>query len=144
METKPKGDAGLLHALRAGFGIDQGFENGEYVAAVFDHAAEDIPQAGFPLGLAIPFGDHCRRNFNVPAELLHGMAAEKQAVEKGGLTLRVVEVVPGLFCLKDRDGKGRVWTCLHWHSSAKWAVYRKFWPRQVVLPPGCRYCVPSR
>ena len=85
----------LLHALGARFGVDQSFEDGEHVPAVFHHAGEDIAQRGFALGLAMPFEQHRGRNFDVAAKLFGGVSAQEQAVEEGRFPLRVVEVVLG-------------------------------------------------
>jgi hypothetical protein len=44
-------------------GADQGVKDGEDVAAVFEHAGENIAQLGFALGFAMPFGKYgARRN----------------------------------------------------------------------------------
>ena len=122
----------LLHALGAGLDVDQSFEDGEDVAAVFGHAGEDIAQGGFALGLTMPFEQHRLRNFNIAAEFFGGVAAQEQAVEEGRLPLRVVKVVLGLFDRVGRGWKCRVGFSLHHRLDTKGAVYRKFARRQIV------------
>jgi len=122
----------LLHALGAGFGVDQGFKNGEHVAAVIDHAREDITQHGFTLGLAMPFEQHRLRNFDIASELFGGVSAQEQSVEEGRLPLREVEVVLGFFGRVDCGWERRVGFSLHHRLETERAVYRKFSRRQVV------------
>ena len=92
----------LLHALGARFGVDQGLENGENVAAVIDHAGEDVAQRGVALGFAMPLEQHRGRNLDIPAKLFGGMPAQEQAVEEGRLPLREVEVVLGFVGRRSR------------------------------------------
>jgi hypothetical protein len=65
----------LLHALGARFGVDEGLENGQDVAAVIDHTGEDVAQRGIVLGFAMPFQQHCGRHFDIPAQLFGGMTS---------------------------------------------------------------------
>jgi hypothetical protein len=67
----------LLHASDAGIKSDQGIKNSENVTAVFHHAFEDFAQAWFALSLPVPASQHGSRHFDIAAELLGGMAAEK-------------------------------------------------------------------
>ncbi len=127
-----KGSLLLLHALGARFGVDQGFEERQDVAAVFDHAGKDITQSRLSLGLAMPFQENRLWNFNVAAEFLSGMPAQEQAVEEGCLPLREVEVVLGFFGRVGSGWKRRVCVGLHLRIKTEKAVYRKFLPRQVV------------
>ena len=67
--------------------INQGVENCQDVAAVFDYALEDSAELGLAGGFAIPFGEDFDRDSDVAAELLGGVAAQEEAVEEGGLAL---------------------------------------------------------
>src|ERR1700756_5442560 len=80
----------LLNALRLRPAVptDERIENREDVAAIFDHAGENVAQFGFTLRIAMPLGQHRGRHFNIAAELLSGMSAQKESVEKCGLALR--------------------------------------------------------
>ncbi len=127
-----KGSLLLLHALGARFGVDQGFKEGEDMAAVFDHAGKDITQGRLALGLAMPFKQYRLGNFNVAAKLLSGMPAQEQAVEEGRLPLREVEVVQRFFGRVGCGRKRRVCIGLHPRIKTEKAVYRKFLRRQVV------------
>ena len=115
-ETADRNRAGgslLLHALRAGLGVDQSFKDSKHVAAVFDQASEDIAKTRLALGLAMPFNQHRLRNLDVPAQLFGGMPPKEQAVEEGRLPLREVEIVLGLFGRVRRGWKRRVGVGLH-------------------------------
>src|SRR5712692_2767432 len=70
----------------------------------------------------VPFGQDCGRNFDIPAQLLRGMAAQEQAVEKSGFPLRKVKIVD------DFDGS-ELWHRGHGEN----AVYSKTCRRQVGL-----------
>ena len=94
----------LLHALGARFGVNQRLENGQNVAAVIDHAREDIAQRRVALGFAMPLQQHRGRNLDIPAKLFGGMSAQEQAVKESRLPLREVEVVLGFL---RRVGGGR-------------------------------------
>src|SRR5580700_1000350 len=83
--------AGLLHAGDAGIETNQGIENRQDVPAVFHHSREDVAQARFALSLAVPASQDVNRHFDIPAKFLGRMAAQKQAVEEGGFTLRVLK-----------------------------------------------------
>ena len=82
----------LLDALFLGVPAYQGVEYGENVAAVFDHTVEDVAEFGVALGIAVPLQEHRRGHLNIAAELLWGMAAQEETVEKGRLALRKREV----------------------------------------------------
>ena len=112
----------LLHALGARFGVDQSLEEGEDVAAVFDHARENVAQRGFALRLAVPFEQHRLRNFDVPAKLFGGVPAQEQAVEECCFPLRKVEIVQGLVDRVICGWKRRVGVGLHRRLETK----RKF------------------
>jgi hypothetical protein len=123
----------LLHALGARLGVDQSFEDGEDVAAVFDHAREEVAQRGLALGLAMPHQQNSGGDFNVPAKLRGGVPAQEQAVKEGRFPLREVEVAPGFFDRLGGGGNRRVGFSLHQRLKTEKAVYRKFIRRQVVL-----------
>ena len=109
----------LLHALGSRFGVDQSLEDGEDVASVFDHARENVAQRGFALRLAVPFEQHRLRNFDVPAKLFGGVAAQEQAVEEGRFPLRKVEIVLALVSRVICGRKRRVGVGLHQRLEAK-------------------------
>lgn len=84
---------GLLHALGAGFCVEECFKNGEDVAAILDHSSEKISQRRIALGLAIPLQLHRGRNLDVSPKLFRGVSTQEKAVKESGLPLREVEVV---------------------------------------------------
>jgi hypothetical protein len=45
------------------------------------------------LRLAVPFDKDCGRDFDVTAQLVCGMAAQEETIEKGRFTLREVEIL---------------------------------------------------
>ncbi len=47
------------------------------MAPVFHDAKEDVAQFRLTLRIAMPFREHRGRDFNVAAQLLRGMAAQK-------------------------------------------------------------------
>ena len=112
----------LLNALRLAVGSDQGIKNSQHVAPVIHHALENIFQLRIALGFAMPFGKNRAGHFNVAPQLVRGMAAQKQAVEKGGLALRILEIL-------QRVGGNELWQ----RGPKENAVYRKAFPRQVGL-----------
>lgn len=83
----------LLDAFGQAVGAHQGIENGENVAAIIGHAGKDVAQLRVPLRFAVPFGQDCRGNFDVPPQLIRRMTAQEQAVEKSRFPLRKVEIV---------------------------------------------------
>src|SRR5712692_2767434 len=88
---------------------------------------EDVTQLRVALRFTVPFGQDCGRNFDIPAQLLRGMAAQEQAVEKSGFPLRKVKIVD------DFDGS-ELWHRGHGEN----AVYSKTCRRQVGLTVSCR------
>ena len=94
----------LLNAGGAGFAADEGIEDGQDVAAVFDHAVEGVAQAGLALGFPIPLGQHLRGHINIAAKLVGGMAAEKKPVEERRFALWELEIPQGIFDDDGRDG----------------------------------------
>jgi hypothetical protein len=97
---------------------DQRIENCEDVAAVINHALEDVLHAGLAFRLAMPAKENVRGNFDVPAKLFSGMSAEEEAVEERGFALGEVELP-----LEVITENGR---CPH----SETAVYRKLQRRQ--------------
>ncbi|HET8825363.1 MAG TPA: hypothetical protein VFM77_09550, partial [Terriglobales bacterium] len=83
----------LLHAVILHVRTDQSIEYSKDVAAVFHHAAEYVTQFRFAFRLAVPFRENHGRHFDIPAQFLGGMAAQKQTIEKRGFSLGKVEVV---------------------------------------------------
>lgn len=117
----------LLEALGLAVGTDEGIKDSKDVAAIVNHAGEDVAELGVALGFAMPFGKNHAGDFDVAPQLVCGMATQEQAVEKGGFALREVEIqqhiVGNRLC---RSGHGES------------AVYRKFCARQVGLTVFCR------
>lgn len=74
------------------FGANECVEDGQNVAAVLNHTRENAPKVWLSLGVLVPFGKHGSGYFDVAPQLFGRMAAEKQAVEKGGFALRKLEV----------------------------------------------------
>ena len=74
----------------------------------------------------MPFGEDRGRHFNIPPELLRGMAAKEEAIEECGFPLGEIEV--------QRDfRRNKLCHCGHGER----AVYRKAFRRQVVPCFGC-------
>ena len=122
----------LLHALGARFSVDERFENGEYVAAVINHAGEDVAQRGVVLGFAMPLQQYRGRDLDIPAKLFGGMPAQEQPIKESRLALREVEVVLGFVRRVGDSQQGRVGYSLHQRPETEREVYRKFSRRQVV------------
>ena len=74
--------------------VNQGVENGKNVPAEFDDPLEDNAQSRLARSLTIPLGEDRRRNLNIPAKLVGGMSAQKEAVEKCSLALREFKIPP--------------------------------------------------
>jgi hypothetical protein len=117
---------GLLNALFLGIPPDQGIEDCQDVAPVFDHAVEDVAEFGIALGVTVPLQQDGLGYLDVAAELFGRMAAQKQAIEERRFPLGKREVC-GDFGLHDLWNRGH----------EKNAVYRKAYPRQVVQPARC-------
>jgi len=113
----------LLNALRVTIRTHKGIEDGQDVTAVIHHARKNIAKLRVAFCLAVPFGQDDRGHFDVLPQLVRRMAAQEQAVEKGSLTLREVEIVHDF-------GGNELWHRGHREN----AVYRKAAPRQVGLP----------
>ena len=120
--------ADLLNALFLSVPTNQGIEDRQDVAAVFDHAVEYVAKFGIALGVAVPLDHHGLRHFDVAAQLLRRMATQEQTIEKRRLPLRKREV-RGDFGLHDLWNRGH----------KKNAVYRKASPRQVVRDAACGF-----
>jgi len=75
---------------------DQILEDRKHVLPVADDGLEDGPELRFALGFAVPFRENRSGNLNVLAEFIGRMAAEKQPIEKGRLSLRELEVLQRL------------------------------------------------
>ena len=82
----------LLNALLLGVPADQGVEDSQNVAAVFDHAVEDVAEFRVALGVAVPLEQDGLGHLDVAAELLGRMAAQEQAIEKRRFPLGECEV----------------------------------------------------
>ena len=103
-------------------GADERVKDGEDMAAVFEHARENVAQLGFTLGFAVPLGKNRGGNLDVLAEFFRGMPAQEQAVEKCRFPLRILQI---------HSDFGRQVGSHRRHR--KNAVYRKTFPRQVEL-----------
>ena len=97
------------------------------VTAVVHHARKNISKLRIPFRLAVPLSKDRRGHFDISPQLLRRIAAQEQAVEKGGLTLREVEIVHDF-------GGNELWHRRHEEN----AVYPKALPRQVGLLFSCR------
>ena len=93
-----------------------------------------VAHRGLTLRFAMPLQQDGRWNFNVSPKFFGGVPAQEQAIEEGGLPLREVEVVLGIFGSLRSAGKRRVGISLHQRLKTEKAVYRKFLRRQVVPP----------
>ena len=110
----------LLKSKLLVVGTNERIEDGQDMAAVIHHARENITEVGVALCFAMPFGQDCGWNFDVPTQLIRGVAAKEEAVEKRSLALREVEIV-------DNFGRNQLWHGGH----TKNAVYSKVRRRQV-------------
>jgi hypothetical protein len=108
------------------FRADEGVKDGKNVAAIFEHAGENVPQLGFALGFAMPLRKNRGGNFDILAQLFRGMPAKEQTVEKRRFPLRKFQI---------HSDFGRQVCSYGRHR--KNAVYRKSLPRQVELGSRC-------
>jgi hypothetical protein len=122
-----EGRSRLLNALGARFGIHEDIKNGEDVAAVIEHARENVAERRIAFRFAVPLDQNRRRNFDVASQFLRGMPAQEQAVEKRGLALREIEVVPRFVVRSGGRHNGRIGDRLH---KTKKTVQR----RKGILP----------
>jgi hypothetical protein len=111
----------LLDALLLPVPTNERIEDSKDVAAVFDHAGENVAKSRLALRFAMPLSENGGWYFDVAAQLLRGMPAEEEAVEKSSFALRKIEV--------QRDFGGNE---LCHRSHGERAVYRKASRRQVV------------
>ena len=91
---------------------------------VFDHSRKNIAQLRLALRFAMPFRKHRRRHFNILTQPFRRMSAQKQPVKKRRFLLRI-------FQIRGRNRRNELDARRHGES----AVYRKSFPRQVVLHP---------
>ena len=117
----------LLNALRVTIRTHKGIEDGQDVTAVIHHARENIAKLRIASRVAVPLRENHGRDFDVPPQLVRGVPAQEQAVEKGRLALREVEIMHDF-------GRNELWHRRHREN----AVYRKVSPRQVGLLFSCR------
>ncbi len=90
----------LLNALGVAVRTHQDIEDGQDVTAVIHHARKNITKLRVAFCLAVPFGKDNRGHFDVSPQLVRGMTAQEQAVEKGGLTLREEGTNCGIVAIK--------------------------------------------
>src|SRR5260370_23006811 len=116
-----------LNALRVTVGTHESIEDGQDVTSVIHHACKNIAKLRVALCLAVPLGEHRRGDFNVLTQLVRGMAAQEETVEKCRFPLRKVEI------WHDSGGKEL------WHGGHReTAVYRKAGRGQVGVGFSCR------
>jgi hypothetical protein len=85
-----------LDSLGLAVRADQGVKNGENVAAVIDHAGEDVAEMGVALGFPVPFGEDGAGHFNVAPQLIRGVAAKEKPIEKGRFALWELQLLQGI------------------------------------------------
>ena len=90
---------------------DEIFENCQDMLTVTDDPFEQRAQLGLPPRLAVPFRQDGSRNLDIPAQLLCGVAAQKQAIEKCRFALRELKVLQRIF--QRRAGHRRVGQSRH-------------------------------
>lgn len=90
---------------------DEVFENCQDVLTVADDPFKQRAQLRLPPRLAVPFRQDGCRNLYIPAQLLGGVAAQKQAIEKCCFALRELKVLQGVF--RRRAGHRRVGQSRH-------------------------------
>src|ERR1700730_3580718 len=67
---------------------DQTVEDGEDLLAIDVDALQGFPEWFFEVSGFQPFIQHRRRHVNILSQRFHGVAAQKQSIEKGRLPLR--------------------------------------------------------
>jgi hypothetical protein len=83
----------LLQALRCGIVADQVFEDCEDVAAVAYDALQQGAEGRFVARLAVPLGQDGRGHLYIAPQFFRRVPAQEGAIEKGGLSLRELEVL---------------------------------------------------
>ena len=76
---------------------DQVFKNCENVLAVTHNGFQYRTQLRLADGFFVPLGQDGGGDLDVLAQLVGGMPAQEQAVEKGGLALRELKILQPLF-----------------------------------------------
>src|SRR6266478_7279649 len=89
---------------------------------VINHAREDGAKLRVAFCLAVPLGEHRCAYFDVLPQLVRGMAAQEETIEKCRFPLRKVEIMHDF-------GGNELWHRGHGEN----AVYRKTGRRQVAL-----------
>jgi hypothetical protein len=90
------------------------------MAAKFHDARKHLAQTGIPFGFAVPLGENSDRNFDIPPKLFRRMTAQEEAVEKGRLALREIEVVLRVFDGGRRGRETRIGFSMHRRHDANW------------------------
>jgi len=85
--------AGLLHSLGLPVGTDECVEDGQHMTAVIHHAGKNVVELRVAFRFAVPFGKHSGGNLNIPPQLVGGMPAQKEAIEKCCFALGEIEIV---------------------------------------------------
>src|SRR5260370_4031857 len=82
-----------MNGLQVTVGPQKTIKDGQDVPSVINHASKNIAKLRIPFRLALPLRQDHRGHFYVPPQLVRGMAAQEQAVQKGPLALREVEIM---------------------------------------------------
>jgi len=72
---------------------DQILEDREDVPPIADDPFEKRAEGGLVLGFSIPLGQDGRRHLDVAPQFLGRVPAQEEAIEKGSLSLRELEVL---------------------------------------------------
>src|SRR5262249_19879186 len=91
-------------------------------SAVVHDALKNIAELWIAFRFAMPFCQYRGRHFDIAAQHFRGMAAQKQPVKERSLALRILQI-RWLYCRNE----------LYCRRHGESAVYRKAFPRQVVL-----------
>lgn len=92
-----QGKGGLLDALAGEVVADQVIEDGQDVTPVTDHFFQHRPEPRLVLRFAVPFGQNDGRHFDILAQLIRRVAAQKEAIEKGRFPLRELKILQRIF-----------------------------------------------
>ena len=100
----------LLNALLLGVPSNEGIEDGEYVAPIFDHTIENVAEFRVALGIAMPLQKDRGRYLNIAAELLGRVPPKEEPVKKRRFPLGEGEVC-GDFYGNDLCNRGHKEKC---------------------------------
>jgi hypothetical protein len=100
----------LLNALLLGVPSNEGIEDGEYVAPIFDHTIENVAEFRVAFGIAMPLQKDRGRYLNIAAELLGRVPPKEEPVKKRRFPLGEGEVC-GDFYGNDLCNRGHKEKC---------------------------------